>query len=869
MKIWKTTLLLLLAFCMCVGLFAACAPEAPDVEDLDADSDEEKKELCTDGHLQGPWFTVLRATMTQKGERTQTCARCGAIIASESVPALSADPFSHITFSQQTTTVDLSRYTLVYPDTSASGLSFSATYTNEMKAFANRLSAATGVSFTAYQERNAPGTESAREILVGVTGRPASAEMAAAFAQHGYGICVVGNKILIQGTTNLLTLKAVELFVSKYLTVDGTKTEFILHNTAMCTDIEMSVIGDASGVPYTIIRSDALDDDPTAEYGATGGKAYRDYLVDIVHTLKSKLCSLLGLSGGAVQAATDADSAYAKELLLGSTNRRETAECQAKLQGHEYGIFLSGGDRIVLSAWNDANMKYCVERFLDYLTESRYYVNGSYQIILPREFTEIGCSNGAWKTDFPMPDSLFLRGSVDTNDDSIAYVYTGEGVNAAAYLGYRNVLLQGGYTVLMQQEDVEGSYFATLVNADANISLNIAYNAFSHADELPEDGKYANAEPTLRIMSSNMDSVELPTQAMTQFTPFTQSPLPVTSLTAISLPDGSVGAGYVMRLEDGSFIVMDGGTPASGTEVENLWNILSYLHEMAWGAAPSVENPIRIRAWIISHGHGDHMYVFNNFSQAYGKTGLVDLEYLLGNFPAAINCYNVPESNTNMTRFMSTYQSFYSKPFTFIKVHTGQKLWFANVEIEVLFTHEDYYPHRIMAFNDTSSVVRLKVHHSNGTELIFGSRVTSFIFTGDAYRYSGRWMCAMWGDYLRANMVSLAHHGGPGTEDFFYTKVNASALWCPNTTAGFNGWVERKDWVGDANREAARVNYIITANYRNGHFKNVTVNIKKNGPAYSEAYNAGGVGSIAYTNNSGTWSGAFHNANAEIAKRKK
>ncbi len=878
MRIWKTLLLLLLALCMCVSLLAACATKEPDGEEEEGEGPGdttptpdggEGEGPCAGGHLSGPWLTVLQPTMTEPGRRQQTCSRCGEIIATESVPALSQELFENINFSEKTTTVDLSKYTLVYPDFWGEDLSFTTTYVNELNAFADRLSAVTGATFTAYQEKDTPSEIDDPEILVGVTSRPDSEEMAESFRHHGYGIQVKGNKILIQGTTNLLTLKAVELFVNKYLMVDGTKTEFALHDFAKTAGMEVTVIGDVNGMPYVIVRSDDLDEDPTSEYGSDGGKAYYDYLVDASGTLKTKFRTLTGLADERIKLATDAQNGFAKELLLGFTNRADTAECLSKLQGHEYGMFFYDHDRIVLTAWNDTNMKYCLERFMDYLSESRYYAEGSYQIVFPADFTEIGCSNDAWQTNFPRPDYLPLRGSFDANDNSVEYVYMGEGVNVSAYLGYRNVLLQNGYTVLMQQENVEGSYFATLVNAEKKISLNIAYNAFAHADELPEGGKYANAEPTLRIMSSNLDYVNLPTQAMTQFTPFTQAREPGSSLTAVALPDGSVGTGYVLRLEDGSFIVMDGGNPASGTEVENLWNILSFLHEMAWGSAPSVENPIRISAWIISHSHGDHTYVFDKFSYTYGKTGLVKLEYLLGNFPTAISCYNVPESNTAMTRYMSTYQSYYTEPFTFIKVHTGQKLWFANVEVEVLFTPEDFYPHRIVAFNDSSSVVRLKVYNTNGEQMTPNSQPATFIATGDAYRYSGRWMCAMYGDYLKSDMVALAHHGGPGTEAFFYTKVAATALWCPNTAAGFNSWVSRKDWIGEANREAAKAKYVITANYYSNKYKNATVNINANGPDYDNAYNAGGQGSIQYCDNSVIWSGAFPNTSYDIGKRKK
>ena len=51
----------------------------------------------------------------------------------------------------------------------------------------------------------------------------------------------------------------------------------------------------------------------------------------------------------------DSAEAASSELLLGHTNRPESAECISELGVYEYGFFVRNG-KMVLSAWNDAQM---------------------------------------------------------------------------------------------------------------------------------------------------------------------------------------------------------------------------------------------------------------------------------------------------------------------------------------------------------------------------------------------------------------------------------------------------------------------------------------------------------------------------------
>ena len=132
-----------------------------------------------------------------------------------------------------------------------------------------------------------------------------------------------------------------------------------------------------------------------------------------------------------------------------------------------------------------------------------------------------------------------------------------------------------------------------------------------------------------------------------------------------------------MMLEDGRFIMIDGGQNIGGmhtgydpwAQVDTIYNVLSDLYVKAYGYAPSNENPITIAAWIITHGHGDHISAMWDFSHKYGagsikcstegcycgegeKNDSVRLQYMFANTPARSLRYNTAEANETITLTM-------------------------------------------------------------------------------------------------------------------------------------------------------------------------------------------------------------------------
>ncbi|MBE6629652.1 MAG: hypothetical protein E7624_02235 [Ruminococcaceae bacterium] len=350
---------------------------------------------------------------------------------------------------------------------------------------------------------------------------------------------------------------------------------------------------------------------------------------------------------------------------------------------------------------------------------------------------------------------------------------------------YKNQLTKAtyGYRIIFESSVGEHPFYIAY-NETTGASIRVEYGAkdtFTYSvngESIEVESEYVAAYYTARGV------IHLPTEKLLQKE---QSYVKKTdaSITSVVLKD--VGTGYIITLEDGRFVILDGGTAKTNTP-ERLWAILCDLHEKIHGEIPTEEHPVQIAAWYISHSHSDHMNAFWDFANFYGggngalsKTGgkaLVKVEYLLANESESAPLYNTGGPSLVLRQEMRKIHNYFKHGFTFIKVHTGQKLYFANLELQIMYTHEDLYPCRVVTFNDISNIVRL-TFTPTGTDGAKGEPV-SMIFTGDAYLNSARFLCATYGSALKSDMVTLSHHGGPGTEKRMYDLIAPDVLWWPH-----------------------------------------------------------------------------------------
>ncbi len=224
-----------------------------------------------------------------------------------------------------------------------------------------------------------------------------------------------------------------------------------------------------------------------------------------------------------------------------------------------------------------------------------------------------------------------------------------------------------------------------------------------------------------------------------------------------SIPQPNDGQGYIFQLPDGRFIIQDGGY----TGGDRVYQTLKKLKP---------KGDIVIAAWFISHPHSDHYPAFIDFVKAHGKDKDITLERVIHNYIHA-DMYNIINGTAGTDYSGKNVEEFYEAAKKYIpnvpiiKAHTGQILHFGSIAIEVLYTPEDMIPAPIKNTNGTSFVFRIVLADGQ-----------TFMMLADTYVDSANIMIKVWGDYLRSDIMQMAHHAIWPANSELYHHIQAETI---------------------------------------------------------------------------------------------
>lgn len=680
--------------------------------------------------------------------------------------------------SDDTLTLDLSAFSVYYGEELAKD-EVICDMANEVAAL---LSQGTGKTAKAYAFSKVEDKEAGLEVLIGQTTREESVDALESIAGNGFSICVSESKVVILGTTKLLTVQALQYFLNNYLRKAESMEKVELPEEICTNKVQSVLLAKDDQCDVTFVYGAELNDSRTYNGGAIGvsneDMDNRDYPFAVVEKLLEEISENVKL-GKKRDSLMQKDSAPAteKEFMVGIVERDPVRSCLSELNGGEYCFRVENG-QFILTAWNETALAVAYEQVKDLLSIATETVDGVKTIAFPEGFELRGSGNNAWRTDCPLPDGLQLENTLDTADDSLQYLYLGEGVGPDAFRAYEDKLKGEGYTLLTENE-IEQSLFATYVNKETGLMIYVAYNAYAHQEE------YGHAyEKALRVVVMPTDSVVVPDASLFSATS-SYAKVTDSAITAVALDKGYAGMCYVLTLEDGRFVIFDGGKKGDGNLMtDRLWDVLTALHTQIYGKAPDKQDPIRVAAWVITHSHSDHYNVPREFMKKYCQNGKIKIEYLVGNFPSKSAVWPVYNADIGQMSVVGAVQEMQGyADFTFLKVQTGQKLYLANLELEVMTTYDALNPSRIRVQNDTCTVLRCSFKKA-------GAEDYTMMWLGDANRDQSRLMCAMYGDYMGSDLVQVAHHGGPGCENDMYNTVNASVVMFPNTLERYQTYTD-------------------------------------------------------------------------------
>lgn len=208
------------------------------------------------------------------------------------------------------------------------------------------------------------------------------------------------------------------------------------------------------------------------------------------------------------------------------------------------------------------------------------------------------------------------------------------------------------------------------------------------------------------------------------------------------------GLCMLIRLSDGSFIVVDGGFNRD-RDATDLYNLLvKYTPD---GMKPTVS------AWFITHAHGDHHATFaNKFVSKYKLK--VDIKAVVFNPPSA--ALNQTEDNEGGGAGNVIAAANSINGCEWIRCHVGDKYFIGDAEVDMLYTVDYQYPNAFTYYNTCSIIFSVK---------IAGQRI---MITGDGANSSFDKVVDMFGADLKADILQVAHHGyGTGVSTSSSTAV--------------------------------------------------------------------------------------------------
>ena len=429
------------------------------------------------------------------------------------------------------------------------------------------------------------------------------------------------------------------------------------------------------------------------------------------------------------------------EIVLGTTKYPETAEVRKRLNIAQYGV-VPIDNKLVIYGYTETALEKAVNAF-EALLKKSIKVEDDKTVTLAFSSKDAPVNNMLYYFgDIPEFTAGSFYDSYDLANENVQLLY--KNVKADDFRNYVKTLAANGFKEY-QQYQISDNLFATYTAEGGVVYLEyLAYNQ------------------TLSIITDSLATNSLVTpETYDPAAKVTENTLGIFSLdySHRDVTDGN-GMGYVITLEDGRYVIIDGGYTY---DAENLYQYLKDNNKRTDG--------IKIAAWFISHSHGDHYGCIEKFAPVHGRD--VTLEYVIANPDSVSRNKSATGYNGYLANSVrsSIVPCFGGSP-KFVKTHTGQVYTFGNVVFEVMYTHENLYPTLIPNQNEACTVLRMR---ANGK---------SVLFTADTEYESVTTMMNMYGSALKSDILQINHHGYSGGSKEFFDLVNPSvAMWTTSQAA--------------------------------------------------------------------------------------
>ncbi len=424
---------------------------------------------------------------------------------------------------------------------------------------------------------------------------------------------------------------------------------------------------------------------------------------------------------------SEADS-ESYEILVGDVDYPET-ETAKKMLGYGEAALRTVGNKICVVSTLKNDLSSAVLKLTLYITNN--YDSEAKELTMPAEYHVISSTNELL-SKIPQMPNITPDGFYKCT--KTAYQALFDGAKQADFETYCQTVTAAGYTLYAANESTgfkdQKNRFLTYVN-DTHV-LTVIY--------LPSRSE-------LRVMIEKKSTTSLAgLESDNVYTDGVCDTL-VTQVGLLYQSGTMNGMAYVMRLSDGSFLVVDGG--------HNVADNATRLYEVMKKQAPDPNN-IVIAAWIFTHTHGDHVGFFPHFANNYADK--VTVERFIYNFPTSSQ-FTSDEWFDGITAIESKITSKFPNA-SFTNARPGQIYYIRNAKINMLYTADLYAENEIDYFNTSSIAFTVE---AEGIKTMYMGDIGSTVGTLMASIYSA--------SDLKCEVLQVAHHGIQSAPSSLYPMV--------------------------------------------------------------------------------------------------
>ena len=461
------------------------------------------------------------------------------------------------------------------------------------------------------------------------------------------------------------------------------------------------------------------------------------------------------------------------EILIGDTDRAESDyEVSAEVNDAHYFVGISGNKLVI-----NANSDYMLECAVEYFVSECLSMSEGSSFTFTKEMNKLCVEkdflDSRWSLDripaYLGASASYVRNAYDAGgltsergkaDEGSARVHKVQNTTVDELEAYVTRLVSVGFTET-GREVIDSNVYVTLEREGERVYTY--YLGYNKSVTVIYETVGASVEEVSTTVTAGANEGAVIYQYGLNMAP---SSVEGSGMT------GYVNCGmlYIIKLADNSLIIIDGGSveQMAGLSAEDAPHddLNAFLHEIT---GVGENEKITVACWLVTHAHGDHANGFPTFISKHASE--YDVKSVCANIPA------FETANASALKMKTLFTSY--PDCKEVKLHTGQKLTFGDVTMQVLFTHEDTLNPAGNSslvggdFNGTSTVVKITAGEM------------SMLVLGDATSVNESFLVSAYSDAtLKCDILQVAHHGFNDLPTL-YEKVDASYALIPQSYGYF------------------------------------------------------------------------------------